>query len=507
MLSPDSGNQTVQLLGQISRQLAGSTDGANSNPLVTQGPSIAIIFVNAMWLMSLVLSLTSALLATLLQQWARRYTETPKVENLASKRARVRSFLFLGTQEYNMSLAVEMAPTLLHLSVLLFFAGLILFFFTIHKAVAIAVSVSVGVFAVMYVTLTILPYFGDKCPYRTPMSNLCWYPWHTFLAFATSCCHGVVKRDYWARLKNGFEESIIKVALDAPVDVDRAVLTRLFDELILVGKSALVKFVASIPEGEIVRIMTPPIDSGEIVLGYHLSVIGNCVLDTTTGGLDENERKCCLLVWLTAFHQITMEFINKGNVPEELLKVVRSTFADINHMQELWAHSDAAIRVISLSSCALLAKCLPRNPQGFNAIDLGWLMDFTGASGDEFVDAWSNPANLDHIIASSFVRGIFPHHVTGYDVPNPLTTYASAIEKTLKILLNAGDLTDFQAKLSGLIHRLEQHGDNHPADELHAMFPESLPATSHLLAPTPPAPSPPVPAPAPSPIPPPSLPP
>jgi len=477
MLSPDSGNQTVQLLGQISQQLAGSTDGVNYNPLMTQGPSIAIIFVNAMWLMSLVLSLTSALLATLLQQWARIYIETPQVKNLASERARVRSFLFLGTREYNMRLAVEMAPTLLHFSLFLFFAGLILFFFTIHKAVAMAVSVSVGVFAVMYVTLTILPYFGDKCPYRTPMSNLCWYPWHTFLAFATSCCHGAMKRYYWARLKNGFEESIIQGALHAPVYVDRAALTRLFDELMLVGKSELVKFVASIPEGEIVRIMTPPIDSGEIVFGYHLSVIGNCVVDTTAGGLDENERKCCLLVWLTAFHRITMEFINlnrKGNVPKKLLKDVRSTFADINHMQALWAHSDAAIRVISLSSCALLAKCLPRNPQGFNEIDLGWLMDFTGASGDEFVDAWSNPANLDHIIASSFVRGIFPHHVD--DVPNqvdnPLTAYASAIAKTLKTLLNAGDLADFKAKLSGLIHRMGQDGDNLPANELRSMFPE-----------------------------------
>ena len=349
MLSPDSGNQTVQLLGQISQQLAGSTDGTLSNPLVTQGPSIAIIFVNAMWLMSLVLSLTSALLATLLQQWARRYIETPQVPSLASQRARVRSFLFSGTQEYNMSLAVETAPTLLHFSLFLFFAGLILFFFTIHKTVAIAVSVSVGIFAVVYVTLTILPYLGDKCPYRTPMSNLCWYPWHTFLAFATSCCQK--KRDYWARLKAGSENTIIRGALEASVGVDRAALIQLFEELALVGKSELVKFVASIPKHEIVRIMTPPTDPGEkkVALGDQLTDVRDCLIDPAAGGLDENEHKRCVLVWLTAFHHIAADFNNrKENVPEKPLKDVRTTFADVDHMRKLWGHSDAAIRVTSL---------------------------------------------------------------------------------------------------------------------------------------------------------------
>src|SRR6266851_3850311 len=169
-LSPDSGDQTVVLLGQISRQLAGSANGTCSDSLANQSPSAAIVLVNAMWLMSLVLSVTSALFATLLQQWARRYIEMPQVPGLANERARVRSYLFLGTLEYDMFLAVETVPTLLHFSVFLFFSGLVIFFFTIHKTVAIAVSVAVGAFAVIYFTLTILPYFDHKCPYRTPIS-------------------------------------------------------------------------------------------------------------------------------------------------------------------------------------------------------------------------------------------------------------------------------------------------------------------------------------------------
>jgi Family of unknown function (DUF6535) len=104
-----------------------------------------MIWVNALWLISLVLSLTCALIATLLQQWARRYVETPKYSNVLRHRARVRSLLLVGTKSYKIPLIVQMLPTLLHLSVYLFLAGLVIAFHTINETVAIAVDVAVGV--------------------------------------------------------------------------------------------------------------------------------------------------------------------------------------------------------------------------------------------------------------------------------------------------------------------------------------------------------------------------
>src|SRR6266853_1805667 len=76
-LSPDTGDQTVLLLGQISQQLAGFTNNTNPNPPANQpfSPSASSICVNVMWLLSLVLSISSALFATLLQQWARKYIQ------------------------------------------------------------------------------------------------------------------------------------------------------------------------------------------------------------------------------------------------------------------------------------------------------------------------------------------------------------------------------------------------------------------------------------------------
>src|SRR5579863_3026916 len=147
-LSPDSGDQTVALLCQISHQPPNSTNGICSTPQTSQSfsPGTSIIWVNAMRIMSLLLSLTAALLATLLQQWARRYVQMPQIPSEPKHRASLRSFLFFGTREYKMRLAVETAPTLLHLSVFLFFAGLVILFFTINTAVAIIVSISVGIF-------------------------------------------------------------------------------------------------------------------------------------------------------------------------------------------------------------------------------------------------------------------------------------------------------------------------------------------------------------------------
>jgi hypothetical protein len=68
-LSPDSGSQTVALLGQISQQLANSPNGNYSNSAIQPPPppSASMVWVNAMWLISLVLGLASALTATLLQ--------------------------------------------------------------------------------------------------------------------------------------------------------------------------------------------------------------------------------------------------------------------------------------------------------------------------------------------------------------------------------------------------------------------------------------------------------
>jgi len=556
-LSLDSGDQTVVLLEQISKQLAGLTNGTRSNPPASQPPSVAIVLVNVMWLMSLVLSITSALFAMMLQQWARRYIQTAQVPTLASQRARVRSFLFLGLIQYDMSLTVEAASALLHSSVFLFFAGLVIFFCTIHKTAAVAVSINVGLVAVIYVALTLLPLFDKKCPYRTPMSNLCWHMWHTFFSLTARCSCWVSARIHeclvsynlgqnmaciqtklisWRKiyedayeehrccLKEGFQRTVIRTALNAPVDVDRVALTRFFSELTL-DRSEFLTFMASIPRHEIVRIMTPPFESRGIVFREHLlTLIKSCTVGTNVRGLDEEKRKSCLLVWSAAVLHIIKEFFIPNRVPPlepDLLDDVLINFANIDHMQAMWAHSDTAIRLVSRSICALLAKCLLQNGH-INSKRIRWLVAVTNVRRAEIIDLWVYPGAFDHVILTSFVCGIFPHY--GGDAPKQVgnfpvqegniadletdvnlrkqagdtqhdesdlpIAYASFIKQTLSIIMGVGTEPHFNrllftAKLSNLIHQMEG-GDPHAsfvANELRRMFPEFIQATSYLPTP------------------------
>ena len=68
--------------------------------------------------------------------------------------------------------AVSMTVTILHLSVFLFLVGLVIFFFTINKIVAIFVLAVVGLFGVAYLTLTIYACIDRNFPYRTPLSGV-----------------------------------------------------------------------------------------------------------------------------------------------------------------------------------------------------------------------------------------------------------------------------------------------------------------------------------------------
>ena len=137
-------------------------------------PPVSVIAVNIMWLISLVLNIVSALFATLTLQWSRRLAQVPSVPRVPTRRDRLpsRPFLFAGTLTYSLDRAVATTVILLHLSVFLFLAGLVIFFFTIHKIVAMVVSVAVGLFVVVYLTLTVLSCIDRSYPYRTPLSDV-----------------------------------------------------------------------------------------------------------------------------------------------------------------------------------------------------------------------------------------------------------------------------------------------------------------------------------------------
>jgi hypothetical protein len=155
-------------------------------------PSYAV-WVNALWFLSLVISLTCALLATLLQQWARRYLKVTQPRYSPHKRARIRALFAEGVEKFLLPWAVEALPTMLHLSLFLFFAGLSVFLWNVNLTIFKLVLSWIGLCTALYGCITFIPVFRHDSPYHTPLSLPVWHfvtgiPFITFRALEMITC-------------------------------------------------------------------------------------------------------------------------------------------------------------------------------------------------------------------------------------------------------------------------------------------------------------------------------
>lgn len=188
-LKPDSANTTVFILAQISQQLAGLSNGTHVSAVdqaaVLAGlpfsPSASAFWVNALWFASLVTSLTCALLATLLHQWARRYLHRTQRRYSPYARARIRAFFAEGADKFCLSTVVEFLPALLHLSVFLFFAGLVIFLIDINRSIGVGILTLVAICGLSYTIFTVIPILFHDSPFQTPLTTAAWYFHHVSL--------------------------------------------------------------------------------------------------------------------------------------------------------------------------------------------------------------------------------------------------------------------------------------------------------------------------------------
>lgn len=211
------------------------------------------------------LSLTCALLATSLQQWARRYLRVTQPRYSPHKRARIRAFFAEGIEKLHMPGAVEALPALLHVSVFLFFAGLIVFLSTIHHTVFSAVLCCMALCIGLYLCITLLPIFRHDSPYYTPLTTIAW-----FCATGISCVvlrmlkaiaselHGrnLVSLDGWYKISviehrqskrffRGFTRDTEGIAFRLPTDIDVRGLSWTFNSF--EEDNELEEFLAGIP--------------------------------------------------------------------------------------------------------------------------------------------------------------------------------------------------------------------------------------------------------------------
>ncbi|KAH8991215.1 hypothetical protein EDB92DRAFT_684218 [Lactarius akahatsu] len=171
-LQQDPNVITQSLLAQIPRRsFNATTNGTSSTGTASPStqssfsPSIPVVSLNFVWFLSLVLSLTCALIATLFQRWTRRYRQ--KIQRNHTRHVHVHIFS-RGGRKFRITWLVEMLPFLLLISMLLFFAGLVAFTFLINHIIAYITLTIVGICFLLYVAFDPMPFIFHDCPYYTP---------------------------------------------------------------------------------------------------------------------------------------------------------------------------------------------------------------------------------------------------------------------------------------------------------------------------------------------------
>ena len=272
-LRPRSQDNSAFYLQNIYQLLANPTvyNALNPPPIVAPpafSPPRYAIWVNSLWFLSLAISLTAALLATMLHQWTRRYvTITQPIQSSPHKRARIRAFFADGIDRLHLPWAIEALPTLLHLSLSLFLAGLLIFLFNVNQTAFKAVVGWVGLFVGVYACITFMPIFRYDSPFYAPLSSTVWflYAGTLYAVFKVlSLLPG--SRDSFRDLKDRYRgwvlEGVEKAAEDTASDRSSKVDCRILESTIgaLYEDEATERFFGAIPgfcDSQVVRSRLP----------------------------------------------------------------------------------------------------------------------------------------------------------------------------------------------------------------------------------------------------------
>jgi hypothetical protein len=165
--------QSLAVLVQISHQMASiapqvSIPSTLPQPYLAPSPSPSDLLVNICWIVSLICSLSAALLAILIQQWVRSYMQVFQLYDHPLKRARFRQFFFEGAK--GMPRLAELVPALIHLSLFLFFVGLSVSMLDINTAVGFFTVVPICFCGSLYLYSVLAPLWKPESPYQNPYS-------------------------------------------------------------------------------------------------------------------------------------------------------------------------------------------------------------------------------------------------------------------------------------------------------------------------------------------------
>ncbi|KAI5825478.1 hypothetical protein K523DRAFT_365652 [Schizophyllum commune Tattone D] len=171
-LQPDATEKNMAILSHVLLFIQPYGSAMHTAPFSivtdTLRPSSMDYWGNRFWFISLALSLFAAFMAVLIRQWVHEYERA--VAGHAKHRVLVGQYRYSGMKRWRVPFIVALLPMMLHLALLFFFVGLILFVFKLDRSMAWALAAFTIFFYSLYLLTTILPMIFVDCPYQTPVS-------------------------------------------------------------------------------------------------------------------------------------------------------------------------------------------------------------------------------------------------------------------------------------------------------------------------------------------------
>lgn len=366
-LKPDPSEVSSRLLRQVTEELAGISNGTPLTPPALEPftPRRYAVRVNILWFLSLCVSLSCGLLATLVQQWVRRCLKLIRYSETPVHRVRVRTFLFFGVEEFQIRLIVENISLLLHVAIFLFFVGLVDFLLAINHEVARIVRAVICLFAAIYVILTGLPVIFQYCPFQTPLTSVFWYTLHiiAIVFLFPFTCYSPLRikiTELWRHLIQGFDchrISAVKDKKDLDKDAVRLTLGMCRDD------SEIEAFLEAIPDylqvdgdvgarfdhiGSLLKR-----DGAVLPLGHRMvQLLSSCIHGE--GKMDDEARRHRAL---TCSHAVLE--LAKAVCSSTIQKLTLDLPKVIGHqLQHLSRDHDPKIAFVSLRTAAILERAL-----------------------------------------------------------------------------------------------------------------------------------------------------
>ncbi|KAK0227845.1 hypothetical protein IW262DRAFT_1264703, partial [Armillaria fumosa] len=156
--------------------LVNSIASSPLNPTITFVPVTTDVWVNRLWFTSLFLSLTTALVTVLMKQWLHHYVALPS--GTLCDWSLTCQFRYAGFQKWCVQVIIGLLPVLMHLVLMIFLIGLVIFLRPLWQALSWVICAGTGLVYATYVAATILPIIFPQCPYQTPLCDLIYISFH-----------------------------------------------------------------------------------------------------------------------------------------------------------------------------------------------------------------------------------------------------------------------------------------------------------------------------------------